>query len=44
MCLAALTFGWGLPGIWAGMATLMGLRLATTAARLAGGRWATSTV
>ncbi|HVM00745.1 MAG TPA: MATE family efflux transporter [Egibacteraceae bacterium] len=42
VCLAALTFGWGLPGIWAGMAALMVVRLAATSARLAGGRWATS--
>lgn len=43
VCVASLAFGWGLPGIWAGMAVLMGLRLATTLGRLAGGRWAAST-
>lgn len=42
VCLAALVFGWGLPGIWAGMATMMGVRLVATVARLRRGRWAPS--
>lgn len=42
LCLAALVFGWGLPGIWAGMAALMGVRLAATVTRSTGGRWAGS--
>ena len=44
LCLAALTFGWGLPGIWAGMAALMVLRLAATVTRFLRGRWTASPV
>lgn len=44
LCLAALAFGWGLPGIWAGMAALMVLRLAATATRFLRGRWTASPV
>lgn len=44
VCLAALAFGWGLPGIWAGMAALMGARLTTTVVRFHGDRWATTSV
>lgn len=43
VCLAALVLGWGLPGIWAGMAALMAVRLVTTVGRFLGGRWETST-
>ena len=43
VCLAALVFGWGLPGIWAGMAALMAVRLVTTVGRLSSGKWATAT-
>lgn len=39
VALLALTLGWGLAGIWAGMAALMAVRLATTVPRLLGGRW-----
>ena len=37
--LAALRLGWGLRGIWAGMAALMAVRLAATLLRLRRGRW-----
>jgi putative MATE family efflux protein len=37
--LASAWLGWGLVGIWAGMATLMGLRLATTVARFRSRAW-----
>lgn len=43
VCIVALVLGWGLPGIWAGMAALMGVRLVTTVGRLAGEGWTTST-
>ncbi|MGH8899313.1 MAG: MATE family efflux transporter [Egibacteraceae bacterium] len=39
VALLALTLGWGLAGIWTGMAVLMAVRLATTVPRLLGGRW-----
>lgn len=39
VALLALTFGWGLGGVWAGMAVLMAVRLATAVPRLLGGRW-----
>jgi putative MATE family efflux protein len=35
----ALKLGWGLVGVWAGMATLMAIRLATIVPRLLGGQW-----
>ncbi len=40
--LLALRLGWGLPGVWAGMAALLAVRLAATVWRLRDGRWATS--
>jgi putative MATE family efflux protein len=40
VALAALHFGWGIVGVWAGIDVLMLARLATTGARFAGGRWA----
>ena len=40
VCLLALSQGWGLTGIWAGMAALMVIRLGTTVWRLADGSWA----
>ena len=39
--LIAMWQGWGLPGVWAGMAALMAVRLVTIVARWRGGRWAT---
>lgn len=36
----SLAFGWGLVGIWTGLAAFMVLRLAAVLARLASGRWA----
>ncbi len=38
--LLTLAMDWGIAGIWAAMAALMAVRLATTAWRFAGGRWA----
>ena len=38
--LLALAAGWGLRGVWAGMAALMLVRLTATLWRLRGGRWA----
>ncbi len=38
--LLTLALDWGIAGIWAAMAALMAVRLATTAWRFAGGRWA----
>lgn len=40
LAVLALARGWGLPGIWVAMCALMAVRLATTAGRLASGRWA----
>ena len=40
VALLALRFGWGLRGIWAGMAALMLVRLAATVWRLRDGGWA----
>jgi MATE family multidrug resistance protein len=40
VCFVALAAGWGLPGVWAGMAAMMAVRLATTVLRLRSGRWA----
>jgi putative MATE family efflux protein len=37
---AALAFGWGLAGIWTGLAALMLIRLAAVVARTRSGRWA----
>lgn len=39
VAIMALRLDWGLPGIWAGMAVLMVVRLAATLSRLAGDRW-----
>jgi putative MATE family efflux protein len=38
--LATLAFGWGIAGVWAAMAALMAVRLATMGARFAGPEWA----
>lgn len=38
--IVALVLGWGLVGIWWGMALMMLIRLALTVARLRSGRWA----
>jgi putative MATE family efflux protein len=38
--LLAGALGWGLPGVWGALLVLMAVRLATTAARFAGRRWA----
>jgi putative MATE family efflux protein len=40
IALLALTLGWGVTGVWAGLLALMGVRLLTLGWRLAGGRWA----
>lgn len=40
VALASLAFGWGLRGVWAGMAALMLVRLVTTLWRLREGSWA----
>jgi Na+-driven multidrug efflux pump len=37
---ASLVFGWGLAGIWTGLAAFMVLRLGAVLARLRSGRWA----
>jgi Na+-driven multidrug efflux pump len=37
---ATLAFDWGIVGVWAGLAVLMAVRLATTGGRFAGSRWA----
>ena len=39
IALLALALGWGVTGVWAGLLTLMGVRLATLGWRFAGGRW-----
>jgi putative MATE family efflux protein len=39
IALATLAFGWGIVGVWAGLAALIGTRLAATGARFAGRRW-----
>ena len=39
ICLLALRFGWGLPGIWAGMAALMAVRAVLTIRRLRSEGW-----
>ena len=40
ICLLALWFGWGLPGIWWGMVVMMIGRAVLTVARLKSGAWA----
>src|SRR4051794_16646042 len=40
VALLALAQGWGILGVWCGLAGLIGVRLATCGARFAGGRWA----
>jgi putative MATE family efflux protein len=40
IALAALHFGWGVVGVWAGLDVLMVTRLATMALRFGGRRWA----
>jgi Na+-driven multidrug efflux pump len=40
LALLALDRGWGITGVWWGLAGLIGVRLATCAARFAGERWA----
>ena len=42
VCLLALRLGWGLQGIWAGMAALMLVRGVLTVRRLRTGAWATA--
>jgi len=37
---ASLAFGWGLAGIWSGLAAFMVVRLVAVAVRVRGGRWA----
>ena len=39
LCLAALHFGWGLGGVWAGLASFIGLRLIGMAWRTRSGHW-----
>jgi putative MATE family efflux protein len=38
--LLALHEGWGITGVWAGLAALIAVRLVTAGGRFAGGRWA----
>lgn len=38
---ASLAFGWGLAGIWSGLAAFMLIRLVAVGVRVRGGRWAT---
>ena len=40
VALLALDQGWGIRGVWAGLAGLILVRLATCGARFAGSRWA----
>jgi putative MATE family efflux protein len=40
LAIAALSFGWGIVGVWAALLVLMVGRLATLAGRFAGRRWA----
>lgn len=42
MVWASLAFGWGLTGIWSGLAAFMLLRLGAVVARTRGGAWAVS--
>jgi len=39
LALAALHYGWGLGGVWAGLASFIGLRFVAMAWRTRGGRW-----
>jgi len=39
MALAALHFGWGIGGVWAGLATFIGIRFVGMAWRTRSGRW-----
>jgi putative MATE family efflux protein len=39
LCLAAVHFGWGLAGVWAGLASFIGIRFIGMAARTRSGRW-----
>ena len=43
VCLIALRYGWGLPGIWAGMCALMAIRAVTTLWRIRSGAWIPTT-
>jgi MATE family, multidrug efflux pump len=40
LALLALHEGWGITGVWCGLAALIAVRLITTGARFASGRWA----
>jgi Na+-driven multidrug efflux pump len=40
IALLALHEGWGIVGVWWGLASLIAVRLVTTGARFAGSRWA----
>ena len=40
VALLALDRGWGIRGVWVGLAGLIAVRLLTCAARFAGSRWA----
>jgi len=40
VALLALAYGWGILGVWSGLAGLIGVRLATGGLRFAGNRWA----
>jgi Na+-driven multidrug efflux pump len=40
VALLALDQGWGITGVWWGLAALIAVRLATCGARFAGRRWA----
>jgi putative MATE family efflux protein len=40
VALLALEYDWGIRGVWAGLAGLIAVRLATNGARFAGSRWA----
>ena len=40
IALLALASGWGIVGVWCGLAALIAVRLATCGARFAGSRWA----
>jgi Na+-driven multidrug efflux pump len=39
MALASLHFGWGLGGVWAGLALFIGIRFVGMTARTWSGRW-----
>jgi Na+-driven multidrug efflux pump len=40
LALLALHEGWGITGVWCGLAALIAMRLLTCGARFASGRWA----